>query len=204
MTPDRRTFLKKAAALPLLATPLLATACAEPPVPLSFPPISFAPRGTFRFEAARLEVAIEYQAPFAPPNVEHLFAQTPESALRRWASERIAVSGTGERFVRFVVLDARVTETNLPRATGIRATFTNEAAQQYDGRIEVAVEVRQQRANYRDGIAAAVAVRQRSVLENISLNDRERVWYDLTLEMMRDIDSELDRQVNANLTRFLA
>jgi hypothetical protein len=47
-------------------------------------------------------------------------------------------------------------------------------------------------------------VRQRSVLENISLNDRERVWYDLTFEMMRDIDSELDRQINANLTRFLA
>ena len=90
------------------------------------------------------------------------------------------------------------------QATGIRATFTNEVAQQYDGRIEVAVEVRQQRANYRDGIATAIAVRQRSVLENISLNDRERVWYDLTFEMMRDIDNELDRQINANLTRFLA
>ncbi len=204
MKPDRRNFLKKAAALPLLASPFLVTACADaPPLP-SFPPISFAPRGTFRFDAARLEVAMEYQPPFAPPNVEHLFAQTPESALRRWASERIAVSGTGDRFVRFVIMDARVTETNLPKPTGIRATFTNEVAQQYDGRIEVAVEVRQQRANYRDGIATAIAVRQRSVLENISLNDRERVWYDLTFEMMRDIDNELDRQINANLTRFLA
>jgi hypothetical protein len=67
----------------------------------------------------------------------------------------------------------------------------------------VAVEIRQQRGNFRDGLATAIAVRQRSVLDNISLNDRERVWYEMTQEMMRDIDGELHRQIEANLPRFL-
>ncbi len=198
MTLSRRSILKAAAALPVLG------ACTELPPPPQFPPISFAPRGTFRFEASRVEVAVEYQAPLAPPNVEHLFARTPEATLRLWAAERLAASGRGERFVRFVVLDARVTETNLPRTQGIRGTFTTEPAQRYDGRIECAVEIRQQRGNFRDGIATAAAVRQRSVLDNISLNDRERVWYEMTRDMMADIDAELSRQVEATLTRFYA
>ena len=198
MTLPRRQFLKAAAALPVLG------ACAAPPPPPDFPPISFAPRGTFRFEAQRLEVAFEYQAPLAPPHVEHLFARTPEATLRLWAAERLAVSGRGERFVRFVVTDARVTETDLPRTQGIRGAFTTEPAQRYDARIECAVEVRQQRGNFRDGLASAAATRSRSVLDNISLNDRERVWYDMTREMMRDIDAELQRQIEASLTRFFA
>jgi hypothetical protein len=194
----RRQFLATAAALPVLA------ACAEPPRPPDFPPISFAPRGTFRFAALRVEVAFEYQAPLAPPNVEHLFARTPEATLRLWAAERLAASGSGERFVRFVVADARVTETDLPRTQGIRGAFTSEPAQRYDARIECAVEVRQQRGNFRDGLAAAAATRSRSVLENISLNDRERVWYEMVRDMMRDIDAELHRQIEASLTRFFA
>ncbi|MCA3247166.1 MAG: twin-arginine translocation signal domain-containing protein [Tagaea sp.] len=198
MTLSRRSFLAAAAAAPALA------ACADLPPPPQFPPISFAPRGTFRFEALRVEVAFDYQAPLAPPHVEHLFARTPEATLRLWAAERLAASGRGERFVRFVVLDARVTETDLPRTQGFRGTFTTEPAQRYDGRIECAVEIRQQRGNFRDGIATATAVRQRSVLENISLNDRERVWYEMTQEMMRDIDAELHRQIEASLARFYA
>ena len=194
----RRHILKAAAALPFLA------ACAEPPRPPEFPPISFAPRGTFRFAAQRVEVAFEYQAPLSPPHVEHLFARTPEATLRLWAAERLAASGGGDRFVRFVVTDARVTETELPRTQGIRGTFTSEPAQRYDARIECAVEIRQQRGNFRDGIASATATRQRSVLENISLNDRERVWYEMVRDMMRDVDAELHRQIEASLTRFFA
>ncbi len=198
MTLPRRQFLVTAAALPVLG------ACAAPPPPPDFPPISFAPRGTFRFEASRIEIAFEYQAPLAPPHVEHLFARTPEATLRLWAAERLAVSGRGDRFIRFVVADARVTETDLPRTQGIRGAFTTEPAQRYDARIECSVEVRQQRGNFRDGLATAAATRQRSVLDNISLNDRERVWYEIVRDMMRDIDAELHRQIEASLTRYFA
>ncbi len=200
MNASRRSFLKLAGtALPAAAL----AACANAPPPPQFPPISFAAAGRFAFAAERVEVAQDYQAPLAPPNVEHLFAQRPDATLRRWAAERLSASGRGEHLVRFVILDARVTETELPKPTGLRANFTNDQAQRYDGRIEAAVEVRQLRGNFRDGYATAAATRTRTVAENISLNDRERVWYEMVVEMMKDVDAELDRQIRANMPRFL-
>ncbi len=200
MISSRRDFLKLAGA----AVPAAALAgCADAPMPPRFAPISYATYGRFTFEAERLEIAQEYQAPLAPPNVEHLFAQRPDDTLKRWANERLAVTGRGERFARFVIIDARVTETQLPRETGVRATFTNEQAQRYDGRIEVGVELRQLRGNFRDGYATAAATRSRSVAENISLNDRERVWYEMVEQMMNDVNAELDRQIRQNMPRFL-
>jgi hypothetical protein len=200
MIHSRRSFLNLAAtALPAAAL----AACTNAPPPSQFPPISFAAAGRFTFAAERAEVTQDYQAPLAPPNVEHLFQQRPDATLRRWAAERLAVSGRGEHLLRFVIVDARVTETELPKAAGLRANFTNDQAQRYDGRIEAAIEIRQLRGNFRDGYATAAASRTRTVAENISLNDRERVWYEMVAEMMKDIDAELDRQIRANMPRFL-
>ncbi|MFN7190548.1 MAG: twin-arginine translocation signal domain-containing protein [Rhodospirillales bacterium] len=201
MTVHRRNFLKLAA----IGAPALALgACADaPPLP-QFPTLTYTHLPRIVFEAERLEIANEYQAPLAPPNVEHLFAQRPDAVLQRWANDRLAVSGRGENLVRFVIGDARVTETELPRETGVRATFTKFQAQRYDGRMQATIEIRQVRGNFRVGDAAASATRSRSVAENISLNDRERVWYEMVEQMMADINAELDRQVRANLPRFLA
>ena len=201
MTVHRRSFLKLAA----IGAPAAALgACADAPPLLQFPPLSYTHLSRLVFEAERLEIANEYQAPLAPPNVEHLFAQRPDAALQRWANDRLAVSGRGEHLVRFVIGDARVTETELPRETGVRATFTNFQAQRYDGRMQATIEIRQLRGNFRVGDAAASATRSRSVAENISLNDRERVWYEMMEQMMADINGELERQVRANLPRFLS
>jgi hypothetical protein len=200
MMSSRRGFLKLAgAALPAAAL----AACADAPKALQLPPLTYAGLGRFTFEAERIEIAQDYQPPLAPPNVEHLFAQRPSDVMRQWANDRLAVTGRGDYFVRFVIVDARVTETELPRSTGVRATFTNEQAQRYDGRIEAAVEVRQIRGNFRDGFATAAATRTRSVAENISLNDRERVWYEMVEQMMQDVNAELDRQIRANMQRFM-
>lgn len=200
MITSRRDFLKLAG----LGVPAAAlTSCADvPPMP-QFPQLTYSALGRFSFEAQRIEIAQDYRPPLAPPNVEHLFVQPPVDVLRRWANDRLAVSGRGDHYVRFVITDARVTETQLARESGVRATFTNEQAQRYDGRIEAAVEIRQVRGNFRDGFATATATRTRSVAENITLNDRERVWYEMVEQMMGDINAELDRQIRATMPRFL-
>jgi len=200
MFASRRHFLRLAgAALPAAAL----AACGDAPALPKLPPLTYASLGRFTFEAERIEVVQEYQPPLAPPNVEHLFQQRPTDVLRQWANDRLAVTGRGQHYVRFVIVDARVTETELPRSTGVRATFTNEQAQRYDGRIEAAIEVRQIRGNFRDGFATAAATRSRSVAENITLNERERVWYEMVEQMMQDVNAELDRQVRANMQRFM-
>ncbi len=197
----RRDFLRLAG----LAEPALALAnCADAPAVPQFAPLTYGHLSRLVFEATRLEIASDYQPPLVPPNVEHLFAQRPDAVLQRWANDRLAVSGRGEHLVRFVIQDARVTETELPRTPGVRSTFTNEQAQRYDWRMAAAIEIRQVRGNFRVGDATASATRSRSVAENITLNDREAVWYQMVEQMMGDINAELERQVRANLPRFLS
>jgi hypothetical protein len=41
------------------------------------------------------------------------------------------------------------------------------------------------------------------VPEGISLNEREKVWFDLVEASMNDINTELERQIRANMARFL-
>jgi hypothetical protein len=45
--------------------------------------------------------------------------------------------------------------------------------------------------------------RSRSVPENASLNDREKVWFEMTEAMMNDINGSLERQIREHLGAFL-
>ena len=45
--------------------------------------------------------------------------------------------------------------------------------------------------------------RSRTVAENISLNDRDRVWFEITDEMIKDLDKELDVAIRNFLQPFL-
>ncbi len=51
--------------------------------------------------------------------------------------------------------------------------------------------------------ARAVAERLRTVPENITLNQREQVWFELTEDVMRDLDAELQRTILRYLARFV-
>ena len=45
--------------------------------------------------------------------------------------------------------------------------------------------------------------RSRTVAENISLNDRDGIWFEITDEMIRDLDRELDAAIRNFLQPFL-
>jgi hypothetical protein len=96
-----------------------------------------------------------------------------------------------------------VVETQLPRTTGIRGAFTNEQSQRYEALVEVELEVRNERG-FRDGIVTARAERRQSVLEDISLAERERTWFGITEALGRDLNQELERNIQVGLVRFLA
>ena len=59
-----------------------------------FPELTYAHLGAMRLDVARVEIADEYHEPLRPPNVDHLFPTPPERAMRRWATDRLAASGT--------------------------------------------------------------------------------------------------------------
>jgi hypothetical protein len=194
---DRRNFTTL-----LLAGAALA-ACSSPPPRTRFPELTYGHLGLFTLDVERIEIVSEYKANFGTPNVEHLFPTPPEQTLRRWAQDRLAATGKPGRYGRFVIQDAKVTETPLPRTPGLRGAFTTDQTHRYDGTLSAVLEIREERGNLRAGTASAWANRARTVAEGITINDREKVWFDLLESMMNDLNAEMDRQIRANLTQFL-
>lgn len=196
MTLSRRAFTTL-----LLGTAL--TACSSPPPRARFPELTYGHLGLFTLDVERVEIVSEYKPNFGAPNVEQMFPTSPETTLRRWAQDRLAATGTPGRYARFVIQDAKVTEAELPRTPGVRGAFTTDQAQRYDGSLSVLLEIREQRANFRAGTASAWASRSRTVPEGITINDREKVWFELLEATMNELNAEMDRQIRANLAQFL-
>jgi hypothetical protein len=190
-----------ALALCLAVAALLGGCQSAPPTP-RFPELTYAHLGAIRLDVARVEVADEYQEPLRPPNVDHLFPTPPERVMRRWATDRLAASGTPGRYARFVIQDAKVTETDLPRTRGVRGAFTTDQTQRYDLTLKAAIEIREDRGNFQTGFATASTSRSRSVAEDISVNDREKVWFEMLEQAMNELNAELERQIRANMARF--
>lgn len=177
--------------------------CSTTPPPPRFPELTYGHLGVMRLDVEKVEIASDYQAPLKPPNVDHLFPTPPERVMRRWAQDRLAASGTPGRYARFVITDAKVTETNLPRSTGITGAFTKDQSQRYDLSMSAAIEVREDRGNFRSGYATASTSRSRTVREDITINDREKLWFEMLEQAMNELNAELERQIKSNMARFL-
>ena len=185
----RRAFFAAAAALTL-------TACETPPPRPTFADIHFTERPPMRIDAAAVDIERQFRPTLRPPNVEHLFPVSPERAMENWARDRLQATGTSRR-VRVRIVDASVREVELPRTGGVRGAFTTDQAQRYDATVEMSVDIMGERG-FAERSVTAKAARSRSVPENITPNDRELAWYQLTKELMADLDVELERQIRSN------
>jgi hypothetical protein len=95
-----------------------------------------------------------------------------------------------------------VTETDLKRETGLTALMTKEQAERYDARIAVELRI----YNSLDevvGKADAEAVRTRSIAEDATINDREQLWYDMTKDLMTELDRQLDKTIKSVLSPYV-
>ena len=188
---NRRAFLLAGAA----ALTLAACESTPPPRP-TFADIHFTERPPMRIDAAAVDIERQFRPTLRPPNVEHLFPVSPERAMENWARDRLQATGTSRR-VRVRIVDASVREVELPRTGGMRGAFTTDQAQRYDATVEMSVDIMGDRG-FAERSVTAKAARSRSVPENITPNDREMAWYQLTKELMADLDVELERQIRSN------
>lgn len=173
--------------------------CANPQ-PQRFAPLSFAERQQIRLDVARLDISTTYAAPLAPPNVEHVAPVVPETALKRWAEERLLVAGIGTRVARFVITEASIVETELPRTQGFIGSVTVDQGSRFDLKISVALEIQGGRAVDRQSAGATATVtRSRTLREDATLNERDRLLYELVRLAMADFDAEMERQLRRYL-----
>lgn len=180
---------------------LVLVACTAPSPAPEYPEITFTHLSPIRLDAATLEIVDAFKPSLSAPNVEHLMPVSPAAAARRWAADRLMPAGNGGRIV-FTILDAGVIETPLERTTGVRGVVTKDRSERYDAVLKVRITV-EGGGGRRSGEVSADAMRSRTVLEGLSLNEREKIWFQMTEELVTDINGELDSAIRDFLKPFL-
>jgi hypothetical protein len=190
----RRSFL-------LFPTLLALTACDTPPMRQSFATLTFQDRPPIRLDVAQLEIVQAYQAPGTAPHVDHLFPQKPVDVAAAWG--RDVLRAVGQRgMATYTITDASATETALPRSTGLTQMFKTEQSDRYDLHIEVKLEIGNPLLAS-TGYVTAGANRSQTVAENMTLNQREAVWFQMTESAMRELDEKLEAAIKDKLTPFV-
>jgi hypothetical protein len=183
------------------AVAFLVAGCATEVEKPGSPRISFAHLQPISLNVARIEVENRYVSPATRPNVEHEFPVSPAAVASNWGRDRLrAVGQTGT--ARVIVRRASVIEVPLKRSTGVKGAFTRDQSERYDAIIDMKVELRDGNGNVRV-TAESTAKRSQSVSENVSLNDREKVWFTLTESMMADLNTALENQIRIHMKEWI-
>ncbi len=166
-----------------------------------YPQISFAHLPKIVLDVARVEFADKYASPATEPNVEHRFPVSLAATALNWGRDRLQPAGAGG-VARFTLERASIVEVPLEKSRGVRGAFTNDQSERYNGVMTISIEI-QNTAGERQGIVRATTQRSQTVSENISLNEREKIWFDMTEQMMATMNEALETQVRTRLNNWL-
>ncbi len=95
-----------------------------------------------------------------------------------------------------------MTEEALARDPGLRGLVTIEQSERYEAEFAVRLEI-DQPATRSTGVSNALARRSITVPENVSLAEREQVWFELTENTVRDLDAKFEQEVTTGLPQFV-
>jgi hypothetical protein len=175
--------------------------CETPPPPSGFPQLSYAHLPPINLNVAKVEIVSEYRPTGVAPNVEHLFPVKPLEAAKRWSRERLKAVGRSGT-ARVTIRRASVVEVPLARSTGLRGMLTTDQTERYDGVIEISIAILDDSGRQLGAIVSR-ALRTKSVPEDISVYDREKVWFDMVEAMMNDLNVSLETQIKRYLRSSL-
>lgn len=180
---------------------IVVAGCAAEVQKPGFPQISFAHLQPISLNVARVEVENLYVSPAARPNVEHEFPVSPAAVAMNWGRDRLRAAGASG-VARVVVRRASVVEVPLKRSEGVKGLFTRDQSERYDAVIDMMAEIRDEAGNVRVTVEST-AKRSRTVSENISLIEREKVWFEMTEAMMSDLNMALENQMRIHMKAWI-
>lgn len=184
----------------VLAGGLLA-ACDTPPHRDPFPQLTYAHLGPINLDVARIVILDAYQPPMADPHVEQDFPTPPATAARQWAQDRLKAVGS-DGVAKYTITDGSTIDVPLPRTTGLDGVITQDQSDRYDVTVTVRLDVENRMGNHRGSITAT-AKRSETAAEDMTLNEREKLWFEMIDQLMKQLNAELEKQIGTNLKEFV-
>jgi hypothetical protein len=182
----------------LLLAPLLSACETEVPA-RKFPDISFTHEPPINLDVASVQVENKPAPPSSQGTVVYDLPVTPASVAEKWAQQRLkAVGQNGSAIVH--VEKASVVEEKLKKTEGFRGLFTTDQTERYVGELQISVSIASDRGQ---ATARAEAKASRTVAEDASLADREKLWFELVEHLAREVDTVLDQQVKMHLSDYI-
>lgn len=186
---------------PSLFAGMLLTGCAVKTTSAPEVSLTFMNRPAIHLNVGKIQVVNRYQMPLKPPLVEHLMPVAPGAGVERWAMDILRAIGSGNTAI-LTIHDASVTEISLQQKPGLKALLTLDQAQRYDARLRATLEIRDVNGQQRGQVEVEVT-RSQTVPENITLNQRTAVWFQMVEGLLADFAAQMELQVRKDLGTFL-
>lgn len=175
--------------------------CSTPPPHPQYPDIHFTGQPPIGLAVNTVSMREDYTPSSSAPHVETQFPVTPMHALENWAHDRLSATGGPNRAV-VDITDASVTETSLPRTHGMQGWFTTDQSERYDMSVQATINIIDS-SGLVVRTATAHASRSQTVAENISPDQREQTWYDMTKDIMAQFDRQMENEIRTHFTGFV-
>jgi hypothetical protein len=188
-------------AMLVVAGALIASGCATSVSRPAIPELSYKHLPSLSLAVSRIEIVEQYQSPLQSPHVEHLFPTPIVQALRRWSDDRLKPAG-GANVMRIIVEDASAIVEELETNKDIEAWFTTEQAERVDARLKVRIEITDAEGEVL-AFTSTEASRSRTTPENVSLNERDQIYNELTMVLMNDFNASQEQGIRRYLQPYL-
>ena len=161
----------------------------------------FAGQPPLALSVARVEVVETYQSPLKEPNVEHSFPTTPAAAFKRWLGERVKAEGQNDT-LRVTIEDASAVRVPLPRTEGLEGMFTTDQVERIDATVSVLLEV-VNNGGVAEAFITAKAQRSRTLPEGLTLNERDKIYQEITESLVNDLNATIEQNIRQFLSKYL-
>jgi predicted phage gp36 major capsid-like protein len=171
------------------------------PMPV-YPDITFTHLKQIKLDVGAVDYVQAFVPPAKLPNVDHLFPLRPSVVAKCWTDDRLAAVGPISRIARVTLINAAVMGSALDTTQGLKGVFTVDQAARYDATVEILIEIINSQGVV-EGKITATAQRSQTAPENITLNDRDQLWFELTEAVMGDLDRELEATIRKYLAKYV-
>ena len=176
------------------------TACVSEPRQI-FPDVTFTHLPGIQMAVSDITIEQRYKSPMTAEYAEHRIPLNPQTVMARWPGDRIAQTG-GEASATFIIMDASVKEYGLDTDGNFTAYFTDEQALRYEATAEAMFQVSSHDGNTYGKVRARVT-RSVTVPENASLNERDKILFNLITALTREFDVQMEQEIRTHLGAWL-